>query len=140
MDDDESRPTTEPAGGTSASEAAPAPQPTSRTEPPAGSDSKASWRDGVSTGTRGGATAAGSIAHGSSGAWNRTSSGMIQPSSSSAQRLAALSIRRHVTPARAEGAGYGTLSHVGTRILTVEDDERIRTAVKMALEDEGWTV
>jgi len=29
---------------------------------------------------------------------------------------------------------------VGTRILTVEDDERIRTAVKMALEDEGWTV
>ena len=36
--------------------------------------------------------------------------------------------------------GYGTLSGVGTRILTVEDDERIRTAVKMALEDEGWTV
>jgi len=29
---------------------------------------------------------------------------------------------------------------VGTRILTVEDDERIRTAVKMALEDEGWIV
>jgi DNA-binding response OmpR family regulator len=29
---------------------------------------------------------------------------------------------------------------VGTRILTVEDDERIRVAVKMALEDEGWTV
>jgi DNA-binding response OmpR family regulator len=29
---------------------------------------------------------------------------------------------------------------VGTRILTVEDDDRIRTAVKMALEDEGWTV
>ena len=29
---------------------------------------------------------------------------------------------------------------MGTRILTVEDDERIRTAVKMALEDEGWTV
>jgi DNA-binding response OmpR family regulator len=29
---------------------------------------------------------------------------------------------------------------VGTRILTVEDDERIRTAVKMALEDEGWEV
>jgi DNA-binding response OmpR family regulator len=29
---------------------------------------------------------------------------------------------------------------VGTRILTVEDDERIRTAVKMALEDEGWQV
>ena len=29
---------------------------------------------------------------------------------------------------------------MGTRILTVEDDERIRTAVKMALEDEGWDV
>jgi DNA-binding response OmpR family regulator len=29
---------------------------------------------------------------------------------------------------------------MGTRILTVEDDERIRTAVTMALEDEGWTV
>lgn len=26
------------------------------------------------------------------------------------------------------------------KILTVEDDERIRTAVKLALEDEGWTV
>jgi DNA-binding response OmpR family regulator len=29
---------------------------------------------------------------------------------------------------------------VGTRILAVEDDERIRTAVRMALEDEGWEV
>src|ERR687898_724504 len=29
---------------------------------------------------------------------------------------------------------------VATRILSVEDDERIRTAVKLALEDEGWTV
>lgn len=29
---------------------------------------------------------------------------------------------------------------VGTKILTVEDDERIRTAVRMALEDEGWEV
>jgi len=29
---------------------------------------------------------------------------------------------------------------VGTRILTVEDDERIRTSVKLALEDEGWDV
>ena len=26
------------------------------------------------------------------------------------------------------------------RILTIEDDERIRTTLKMALEDEGWTV
>ncbi|MBI1845001.1 MAG: response regulator transcription factor [Actinobacteria bacterium] len=29
---------------------------------------------------------------------------------------------------------------MGTRILAVEDDERIRTAVRMALEEEGWTV
>ena len=29
---------------------------------------------------------------------------------------------------------------MSTRILTVEDDERIRTAVKLALEDEGWEV
>ena len=29
---------------------------------------------------------------------------------------------------------------MGTRILAVEDDERIRTAVRMALEDEGWEV
>ncbi len=29
---------------------------------------------------------------------------------------------------------------VGTRILTVEDDERIRQAVTMALEEEGWDV
>jgi DNA-binding response OmpR family regulator len=34
----------------------------------------------------------------------------------------------------------GTIVPVGTSILTVEDDERIRTAVKLALEDEGWTV
>lgn len=32
------------------------------------------------------------------------------------------------------------MAHVGTRILTVEDDERIRAAVKLALEDEGWVV
>ncbi len=32
------------------------------------------------------------------------------------------------------------MEHVGTRILAVEDDERIRSAVKLALEDEGWTV
>jgi len=29
---------------------------------------------------------------------------------------------------------------VGTRILAIEDDERIRTAVRLALEDEGWDV
>ncbi len=29
---------------------------------------------------------------------------------------------------------------MGTRILTVEDDDRIRQAVKLALEDEGWMV
>jgi DNA-binding response OmpR family regulator len=32
------------------------------------------------------------------------------------------------------------MNAVGTRILAVEDDERIRAAVKLALEDEGWTV
>lgn len=32
------------------------------------------------------------------------------------------------------------MAPVGTRILTVEDDERIRTSVKLALEDEGWQV
>jgi DNA-binding response OmpR family regulator len=29
---------------------------------------------------------------------------------------------------------------VATRILTVEDDQRIRSAMKLALEDEGWSV
>jgi DNA-binding response OmpR family regulator len=29
---------------------------------------------------------------------------------------------------------------MGTRILAVEDDERTRSALKLALEDEGWTV
>ena len=29
---------------------------------------------------------------------------------------------------------------MGTTILTVEDDERIRTSVRLALEDEGWDV
>lgn len=32
------------------------------------------------------------------------------------------------------------MTAVGTHILTVEDDERIRTTVKLALEDEGWEV
>jgi len=39
-----------------------------------------------------------------------------------------------------EGADLGQSGGVGTRILAVEDDERIRTAVKLALEDEGWSV
>ncbi len=34
----------------------------------------------------------------------------------------------------------GIMSPVGTRILAVEDDERIRAALRMALEDEGWSV
>ncbi len=29
---------------------------------------------------------------------------------------------------------------VETRVLTVEDDDSIRTVVKLALEDEGWGV
>ncbi|CAN5866311.1 response regulator transcription factor [soil metagenome] len=32
------------------------------------------------------------------------------------------------------------MSPVGTRILAVEDDERIRAALRTALEDEGWSV
>ncbi len=32
------------------------------------------------------------------------------------------------------------MGDMGPRILTVEDDERIRSGLKMALEDEGWTV
>jgi len=32
------------------------------------------------------------------------------------------------------------MGSVSTRILAVEDDERIRSAVKLALEDEGWHV
>jgi len=32
------------------------------------------------------------------------------------------------------------MQDVGTRILTVEDDDRIRQAVKLALQDEGWDV
>lgn len=34
----------------------------------------------------------------------------------------------------------GDNGSVGTTILTVEDDERIRTSVRLALEDEGWSV
>jgi DNA-binding response OmpR family regulator len=34
----------------------------------------------------------------------------------------------------------GIMVGVATKILAVEDDERIRAAVKLALEDEGWTV
>lgn len=32
------------------------------------------------------------------------------------------------------------MTTMGTRILTVEDDERIRASVKLALETEGWTI
>lgn len=35
---------------------------------------------------------------------------------------------------------FGQDGDVGTKILAVEDDDRIRAAVKLALEDEGWTV
>jgi len=42
--------------------------------------------------------------------------------------------------ARRNAREYGIMGAVGTRILAVEDDERIRSAVKLALEDEGWTV
>ncbi len=50
-----------------------------------------------------------------------------------------------VTAARQHGSfpGRSVLEEsrlVTTRILTVEDDERIRTALRLALEDEGWEV
>ena len=45
---------------------------------------------------------------------------------------------RHACPRRALDIRQDVV--VGTRILAVEDDERIRAAVKLALEDEGWTV
>ena len=54
--------------------------------------------------------------------------------------------RRRLTPAghrRGRARQTAQIRHhggVGTRILAVEDDERIRAAVKLALEDEGWTV
>jgi len=38
------------------------------------------------------------------------------------------------------GRDLGQDGGVGTKILAVEDDDRIRAAVKLALEDEGWTV
>lgn len=34
----------------------------------------------------------------------------------------------------------GSIAYVETRVLTVEDDDSIRTVVKLALEDEGWGV
>jgi DNA-binding response OmpR family regulator len=49
-----------------------------------------------------------------------------------------VSICLSVTASSARDLGHD--GPVGTRILTIEDDERIRTAVKLALEDEGWQV
>ena len=40
----------------------------------------------------------------------------------------------------APSAYFGQHYPVAVRILTVEDDERIRTAVSLALEEEGWEV
>jgi DNA-binding response OmpR family regulator len=45
-----------------------------------------------------------------------------------------------LTESHANGGDMRHHGCVGTRILAVEDDERIRSAVKLALEDEGWTV
>ena len=47
---------------------------------------------------------------------------------------------RATTDAAGSPTASGIMGGVGTRILAVEDDERIREAVKLALEDEGWTV
>ena len=35
---------------------------------------------------------------------------------------------------------FGTIDHMGTRLLVVEDDDRVRTALRLALEDEGYDV
>ena len=41
---------------------------------------------------------------------------------------------------KTETPSMGQHSPMSRRILTVEDDERIRTAVRLALEEEGWEV
>jgi two-component system, OmpR family, response regulator MtrA len=43
-------------------------------------------------------------------------------------------------PARHDDRSGVRMGHVRVRLLTVEDDERIRTSLRMALEDEGWAV
>ena len=59
------------------------------------------------------------------------------------QMLLAIARRRRTSDPAAghrSGADWATMVRVGTRILYVEDDQRIRGSVKLALEDEGWTV
>ena len=63
----------------------------------------------------------------------------VAPSPSSRNWSAAGS-RRLISAAVPSGANLQASRAMGTRILTVEDDERIRTSVRLALEDEGWTV
>ena len=46
----------------------------------------------------------------------------------------------HTPDVVTRGAPMGQHRGVSIRILTVEDDERIRTAVRLALEEEGWDV
>ncbi len=73
------------AGGASASEARPPPQPTSSTVPSTGRTSRSSGVDGV-TGVPvpSAVKSAGMHDHGDSGAWARISSGMAQPTSAEA--------------------------------------------------------
>ena len=78
-----------PARSATANEAAPPPQPTSSTLPPSGSSARAARRDGVSTGSAGGAKKVTSWCHGSAGARARISGGIPRPSWSSAHRVAA---------------------------------------------------
>src|SRR6266508_3223279 len=67
--------------------------------------------------------------------WEGRSGGGATTGSSGARVEKELSGHR-----RATRRDQARLETMGTRILAVEDDERIRTAVKMALEDEGWVV
>src|SRR5205814_8731204 len=83
-----STPVIRPAGGTNASEAAPPPQPTSSTWPPAGSASSARWRDGVSAAWSGATNRPGGNDQGDSGAAARISSGMAHDANAAAHASA----------------------------------------------------
>jgi DNA-binding response OmpR family regulator len=43
-------------------------------------------------------------------------------------------------PARDEEAHFGSIGRMATRLLVVEDDDRIRSVLRLALEDEGYQV
>src|SRR5688572_3999082 len=70
----------------------------------------------------------------------RPSSPPARPSSSRSGRCSGRPARRRDGRCTPSPPPMRHDAGVATRILTVEDDERIRTAVKLALEDEGWKV